>query len=191
MHDVERFDRWSGTYEDTWLQRRFFDRVHQRVLDFAARGPSPGILLDVGCGTGRLLRAAASRWPNAQFIGVDPALGMVEVARRLNPVATFQVGAAAALPLATASVDLALTTISFHHWHDQAAGVREVARVLRPGGRFLLADFSLPAWLVRLTRQNRVHTPAELRALFAQAGLTVVGQPPLFSCYVLVTVGER
>jgi ubiquinone/menaquinone biosynthesis C-methylase UbiE len=191
MDDVQRFDRWSSTYEDSWLQRWLFDRVHQRVLAIGAQGPEPETILDVGCGTGRLLRAAQRRWPRARLLGVDPAPGMVDVARRLNPAATFHVGAAEALPLPDATADLALSTISFHHWRDQAAGVREVARVLRPGGRFLLADFVTPAWIARLTRNPRVHTRAELSALVAQAGLAVVTQEPVLGRYVVATVGAR
>lgn len=66
-------------------------------------------------------------WPEAHLAGVDPAQGMLEVARHLTPEARFYLGSGEALPLEDASVDLALSTISFHHWQDQAAGVREVA----------------------------------------------------------------
>ena len=58
-----------------------------------------------------------------QLLGVDPAPGMIEVAKRLTPTARLYLGTGEALPLEEASVDLALSTISFHHWQDQAAGV--------------------------------------------------------------------
>jgi ubiquinone/menaquinone biosynthesis C-methylase UbiE len=189
--DIEHFNRWSRTYEDSLLQRFFFDRVHQAVLKLVANRTEPGSILDVGCGTGRLLRAARARWPRAELIGVDPASGMVEVARQLTPAATFYVGMAEALPLPDASVDVALSTISFHHWKDQAAGVREVARVLRPEGYFFLTDVSVPAWLLRFIHQPRVHSPAHLRTLFMEAGLNVLLQQAVFSRYVLATVGVR
>ncbi len=183
--DIERFDRWSRTYEDSLLQRFFFDRVHQAVLTLVANRTEPRSILDVGCGTGRLLRAARARWPGAELIGVDPANGMVEVARQLTPGATFYVGMAEALPLPDTSVDVALSTISFHHWKDQAA------RVLRPEGYFFLTDVSVPVWLSRFIHQRRVHSPADLRILFREAGLNVLMQQGVFSRYVLVTVGIR
>jgi ubiquinone/menaquinone biosynthesis C-methylase UbiE len=189
--DIERFNRWSRTYEDSFLQRFFFDRVHQAVLKLVANRTEPGSLLDVGCGTGRLLRAARALWPGAELIGVDPAKGMVEVARQLTPGVTFYAGMAEAIPLPDTSVDVALSTISFHHWKDQAAGVREVARVLRPEGYFFLTDASVPAWLSRFIHQPRFHTPAHLRTLFMEAGLNVLMQQGVFSRYVLVTVGAR
>jgi ubiquinone/menaquinone biosynthesis C-methylase UbiE len=114
--DIERFHRWSDTYETFW-GGGFFDRAQQAALDLVAGGEelSPGTLLDVGCGTGRLLRAAARRWPEARLIGVDPAEGMVVVARRLMPAAEFHVARAESLPLPDAVVDVAVSTISFHH----------------------------------------------------------------------------
>jgi ubiquinone/menaquinone biosynthesis C-methylase UbiE len=189
--EIEHFNRWSRTYEDSWLQRFFFDRVHQAVLTLVANRIEPRSLLDVGCGTGRLLRTARTRWPNAELIGVDPAKGMLEVARRLTPDVTLHAGMAEALPLPDASVDVALSTISFHHWRDQAAGVREVARVLRPEGYFFLTDVSVPAWFSRLIHLRRVHSPARMRALFKEAGLNVLTQQSVFSRFVLVTVGTR
>jgi ubiquinone/menaquinone biosynthesis C-methylase UbiE len=130
-------------------------------------------------------------WPQAQLSGVDPAQGMLEVARQLTPEARFSLGSAEALPLEDASVDLALSTISFHHWQDQAAGVREVARVLRPDGCFLLADFTLPAWLVWLLPRSRLHSAAQMRALFEHAGLDVQAQPVLVSRFVRITIGTK
>jgi ubiquinone/menaquinone biosynthesis C-methylase UbiE len=190
--DVERFEQWASTYENSWLQRAFFDRAHQATLALAAGiVHQPVSVLDVGCGTGKLLRRATTYWPEAQLIGVDPANGMIEMAKRLTPNATFFTGMAEALPLEDASVDLALSTSSFHHWQDQAAGIREIARVLRPGGYFVLVDASFPDWLVRVFRMKRFHSPAQLQTLFIQAGLHVQMQQTLAWRRWLATVGQK
>jgi ubiquinone/menaquinone biosynthesis C-methylase UbiE len=190
-HDVERFDHWGATYERSWMQQRLFDPVHSAVLRQAESRFKPASVLDIGCGSGRLLRKVHASWPEAHLSGVDPAQGMLEVARQLTPEARFSMGSAEALPLSDASVDLALSTISFHHWQDQAAGLREVARVLRPGGSFLLADFTLPTWLVWLLPRSRFHSAAQMRALFEQAGLDVQAQPAPVSRLVRLTIGTR
>ncbi len=190
--DVERFEQWASTYENSWLQRALFERVYQATLTLAAGiVHQPVSVLDVGCGTGKLLRRANTYWPEAQLIGVDPASSMIEMAKRLTPNATFFTGMAEALPLQDASVDLALSTSSFHHWQDQAAGIREIARVLRPGGYFILVDASFPDWLVRVFRMKRFHSPAQLQTLFIQAGLHVQMQQTLAWRRWLATVGNK
>lgn len=189
--DVELFDRWGSTYERSWMQQRLFDPVHSAILHQAESRFKPASVLDIGCGSGRLLRKVHDYWPEVQLSGVDPAQKMLEVARQLTPEARFSIGSGEALPLEDASVDLALSTISFHHWRDQAAGVREVARVLRPGGSFLLADFTSPTWLAWLLLCFRVHSAAQMRALFEQAGLDVQAQPGPVARFVRITIGTR
>ena len=137
------------------------------------------------------MRRANRYWPEAQLIGVDPANGMIEKAKLLTPNATFFTGMAEALPLQDASVDLALSTTSFHHWQDQAAGIREIVRVLRPGGYFILVDVSIPNWLERVVRPKRIHSPAQMRTLFIQAGLHVQTQQTLAWRRWLATVGKK
>jgi ubiquinone/menaquinone biosynthesis C-methylase UbiE len=191
-NDIERFDQWASSYEHSWLQQAFFDRAHQTTLALAASiVHQPVSVLDVGCGTGKLLRQANTYWPEAQLIGVDPAHGMIERAKRLTANATFSTGMAEALPLQDASVDLALSTSSFHHWQDQAAGIREIARVLRPGGYFLLMDVSFPDWLVRAFRLKRFHSPAGLRTLFIQASFHIQTQQTLTWGRWLATIGKK
>lgn len=191
--DVRHFERWSRTYEASWMQARLFARVHGAVLDLAAPLPPPASVLDVGCGTGRLLRAAGARWPAAQLVGVDPALGMVDEARRLTPGAAIHRGLAEELPLPDASVDLVLSTISSHHWRDPATGVREMARVVRPGGHVLLADFAPPGalgWFA--SRRGRGAQPAAARRrIFAAAGLRVERQRAVAYPFILATLAAR
>lgn len=191
--DVQRFHRWSRTYEQSLGQRFFFDPAHRRAVELVASlmdGTPPGQVVDIGCGTGRLLRRAARRWPTAALVGVDPAEGMIENARRLTPAATCLVGRGEWLPLPDSSADVAFSTISFHHWADQAAGVREVARVLRAGGLFCLADITLPG-PAALLPHARVHTRAEMRRLFEQAGLEVLEQRAIRGWFVLATIGRK
>lgn len=189
--DVEQFERWSRTYEASWMQRRLFTRVHSAALDLAAPLAAPASVLDVGCGTGRLLRAAATRWPAAQFVGIDPAQGMVDAACALSPGVTFHRGLAEQLPLPDASVDLALSTMSFHHWRDQAAGVREIARVLRPGGHFILVDFAPPRAFAWFRFHGGALPAIARRRLFTAAGLRIERQQGVVYPLLLATLAAR
>jgi SAM-dependent methyltransferase len=141
--DIERFDEWSTTY-DRGPGKYFFGRVHRPVVDaVCSGGVTPRRVVDLGCGTGRLLEALLPRLTEAELIGVDPAEGMIAAARTRfagEPRVRLEVASADHLPLADASVDVATTTMSFHHWDHQDAALREVVRTLAPGGRLLLAD---------------------------------------------------
>jgi ubiquinone/menaquinone biosynthesis C-methylase UbiE len=189
--DIGHFERWSRTYEDSWLQRLLFERTHRAVLALAAGTVfEADKILDIGCGTGKLLRGVNAYWPAAQLIGVDPAQGMLKVARRLTPEATFYMAMAEALPLEDDSIDLAMSTTSFHHWRAQPIALREIVRVLHPGGCFILVDASFPEWLARAFRMKRFHSPARLRVLFAEAGLHVQLQQKIFRPW-MATVGTK
>ena len=173
--DVGQFDRWSLRYERSKWQRLVFDRVHGRALGLAQSWPAPREVLDVGCGSGRLLRAARERWPGARLLGVDPSAGMIDAARRLTP-AELHVTGAESIPLPDASVDLAFSTIAFHHWTDAAQGLREVARVLRPEGHFVLIDNIGPDWIATYLKDRPYLSARQRVDTWAASGLEVVGQ---------------
>jgi len=192
--DVQKFHRWSRTYDRSPAQIFFFGPVHRSVVELVARvydGWAPAGVLDIGCGTGKLLRRAGRRWPAARLLGVDPAEGMIANARLGAPTTTFLQGRGEEIPLPDSSVDVAFSTISFHHWEDQAAGVREVARVLRPQGCFCLADGTLPAPAAGFIRHSRIHTRSEMALLFEQAGLSVIMHRYILAGAVAATIGRR
>lgn len=96
-------------------------------------------VVDIGCGPGSAAREAARR--GAAVTGVDPAPVMLRLARLLSGGAvTYLEGAAEALPLADGSATAAWAISSAHHWSDLAAGLREIHRVLAPGGRLVVAE---------------------------------------------------
>ena len=183
QRDVERFSRWGSNYDEHWLQPRFFDPVQKATLDRAALlVPHPRRLLDVGCGTGALLRQARARVPEVDLAGIDPAHGMVSTAHaRWNAgrPAAFLNAAVERLPFVDESFDLVVSTISFHHWHDQKAGLTEIRRVLAPGGALVLTDIVAVSWLrlvfsIGRTR-SRFHTPREIEEMIRRAQLLPAG----------------
>lgn len=157
-------------YERSRIQR-YIARIHDAMLaSVAVEASAPDSILDVGCGTGRLLRRIGQRWPDSKLTGIDPTEEMISVARRLAPAASFHVASAESMPLADSSVALAFSSISLHHWDDPRQGLREIARTLRPGGCLVLADITLPRWLAELVRSG-AQSPAAIRRLVAEAGL--------------------
>jgi ubiquinone/menaquinone biosynthesis C-methylase UbiE len=176
------FDTWAPTYDRSLLQRLFFDRVHSRVVGAVVplvRGVGAPVVVDVGCGTGRLLTKLRLALPGASLVGIDVSAGMIEVARgkpELSGV-RLEVGSSEALPLEDASCDVVVSTISFHHWSDQAAGLRDVARVLRPDGHLLLVDFLVRGRMAPLVRRFAsghgagIRDEGELLRLISRASL--------------------
>ena len=173
MDEVERFNQPAGRREPSWLSWLWPGAMHRAV--FRALGPMAGTetVLDIGCGIGGLLHAVRRRWPGVHATGVDPTEKALEVAREKTPDGVFLVGYAEALPLPTTSADIAVSTFSFHLWHDQATALREVARVLRPRGIFVLLEPCMPPWISNLMRWPRFATKQETESLLTAAGLRV------------------
>jgi ubiquinone/menaquinone biosynthesis C-methylase UbiE len=98
-------------------------------------------VLDVGCGPGAAVRAAAPSVSRA--VGVDRSASMIDIARRRSrrfENTEFAVGGAEQLPFPSDTFDRVWSIHSFHHWEDQVRGLRESQRVLRPGGRLLIVE---------------------------------------------------
>jgi ubiquinone/menaquinone biosynthesis C-methylase UbiE len=178
--DVLAFDRRATGYDDG-RHGRLHHHIADRTLDLALScAPGARRVLDVGCGTGYLLRQAARRLPAAvQLAGVDPAPQMVEVARALagdDGRLRFSEGFAEHLPHPSGSFDLVVSTTSFDHWEDQREGLVECARVLAPGGQLVLTDlFSL--WLVPtlvVGRRGKARTTRRATRLLTDAGFSSV-----------------
>ncbi|MBM2619051.1 class I SAM-dependent methyltransferase [Actinoplanes sp. LDG1-06] len=121
--------------------RKLYDRV---VADAHAAGlPTDTRVLDVGTGPGRIPRALTAVEPAWTIDGLDLSPQMIEYARRQSPEAdrvTFTVGDVAALPYPDDTFDLVVSSLSQHHWSNVDGGIRDLARVLRPGGRLWIYD---------------------------------------------------
>ncbi|MEI2639438.1 MAG: class I SAM-dependent methyltransferase [Microthrixaceae bacterium] len=94
-----------------------------------------GTVVDIGCGEGQVARLAADA--GLGVIGIDPAHTQVAEAFRRGGSPRYIQGSAVDLPIATASADMAVACLVFEHIPDVDAALDEVARILRPGGRFL------------------------------------------------------
>lgn len=119
--------------------------VHRQLL--AQAHPRPGEqVLEIGCGTGNLLLAAKVAEPAATVLGLDPDFAALARARRKSRRRGLPVrldhGYADALPYPDASIDVVLSSFMFHHLPtaEKEPALRELIRVLRPGGRLHLVD---------------------------------------------------
>jgi ubiquinone/menaquinone biosynthesis C-methylase UbiE len=177
--DVASFDQRAARYEEGWLGRLHRQIADQTATLALAADAGPRRVLDIGCGTGYLLRRLARQYPQAsELAGIDAAPSMIQAAaaaaddQRLR----FSVGLAERLPYRDRSFDLVVSTTSFDHWADQQAGLRETARVLAPAGRLILVDL-FSAWLIPTLigdRRGKARTRGRAGRLLGAAGFTSI-----------------
>jgi ubiquinone/menaquinone biosynthesis C-methylase UbiE len=163
-HNHDRLIHWARLYDlGTGLLGRRGSRMRAMFADDLQLRPGERVL-DVGCGPGRLAMVIAERVsPTGSVDGIDPSAEMINRATtRANKngvPANFQVAFAQQLPFADATFDAVACTLALHHIaeDDQQAAVAEMYRVLKPGGRLLIAEFHegqrhshlVPRWLLR------------------------------------------
>jgi SAM-dependent methyltransferase len=164
----EQFER--DPYFDSFTYSRLkLEQVLRRYLDELPDGAK---LIDVGCGTGDVLRRLGGRF---ECLGCDPAPEMLEHAKAALPDAELAVASAEALPYADGRFDAALCIEVVRYLDDPRPALRELARVLRPGGVALvtfapLATTSLYPLVNVVTSRVRLHGMTHVRQHFHTAG---------------------
>jgi ubiquinone/menaquinone biosynthesis C-methylase UbiE len=126
------------------------------VCDVDKVASSGAAVVDLGCGPATVLRQLGIRRPDLSLTGVDVDEAMLASARQHLPRATFVKGSIDAVPIDAKSVDVVISSMVFHHLRHELKrpALQEGQRILKPGGIFLLCDFSVPVnkwgtWLVR------------------------------------------
>ena len=115
-------------------------RWKRRVAQIIAAEPAPDIL-DLACGTGDVALALAD---GRRTVGLDLTMPMLEIARRRSSSVAWIAGDMTLLPFRDASFDAVTTSYGLRNVPDLDAALREIARVLRPGGRLVSLDFNKP-----------------------------------------------
>jgi demethylmenaquinone methyltransferase / 2-methoxy-6-polyprenyl-1,4-benzoquinol methylase len=148
------FDRIAGVYDrmNSVMTAGMHHRWRERAADLARVGPGSRAL-DVGTGTGDLAIELARR--GAAVTGLDFAPAMLEVARRKAPDVAFERGDALALPHGDGEFDAVTVGFGARNFSDLNRGLREMARVTRPGGRVVVLEITSPqraplSWFFRL-----------------------------------------
>ena len=154
----EMFGAIAGSYDlNNRLHSLWRDQAWRRAAVAAAEPRPSDVVLDVACGTGDLALAFARRGV-ARVIGVDFTFNMLTLAqaksqRSVHPdrsshaamiVPLYVAGDAMRLPIAAASVDIVSIAFGIRNVADPAAAMAQIHRVLRPGGRLVILEFSLP-----------------------------------------------
>ena len=134
------YDSLAESYDQRW--QRYLDATFNlaiRSLDLTGRES----ILDVASGTGELERRLLGYWPDVQIIGLDLSLNMLRVAvtKGVGDNASWVQGDAACLPLRDHQFDCVLCVNSFHFFRSPAVSLREMRRVLRPGGSLIIVDW--------------------------------------------------
>lgn len=141
-----------------WLYRvmargPLMQRMYRRVAADLAEALAPGgLVVDVGAGPGYLTNLLAQDRPDLSLVALDWSLAMLHptpkrpAPKKLpSPLPSRIVGDSARLPLRSNCCDLAVATFSFHTWNDPVLGIREMHRIVKPGGQ---------AWIYEMNRES-------------------------------------
>jgi demethylmenaquinone methyltransferase/2-methoxy-6-polyprenyl-1,4-benzoquinol methylase/phosphoethanolamine N-methyltransferase len=147
-----RLIRWASSYDllTNVLTLGQANRLRTMTIENALLKPGESVL-DVGCGTGGVTIPARQRvGSTGKAAGIDPSPEMIAVARqkaqRKGLEIDFRIGVIEALPYPDATFDVVTSSLMMHHLPDnlKVSGLAEIYRVLKPGGRLLIADMLSP-----------------------------------------------
>lgn len=132
------FDQVSSQW-DTLRKGLYGDEVREAIINAAKLGPHDTVL-DVGAGTGFLTEAAAKVGGKVIALDLSNAMTHEAISKLGGKNVEFKVGSVERIPLGDSSVDAVVGNMFLHHCPDPEKAIREMSRVLRPGGRIVFAD---------------------------------------------------
>lgn len=169
---------------------RAMNLSHSTMTDWGLQQvtvPKNAAILDVGCGGGRTVHRLATLAPEGKIVGLDYSAASVAASRETNAQGIqaervrIEHGSVAALPFPDRTFDIVTAVETHYYWPDLSANVREVLRVLKPGGTFVLiaetyrgGPFRLLYGIVMPLLRAAFLSDAEHRDLLTQAGFTDV-----------------
>jgi ubiquinone/menaquinone biosynthesis C-methylase UbiE len=166
--------------------------------------PKNAAILDVGCGGGRTVQRLAALAPEGKVTGLDYSAASVAVSRDRNAQeikagrVQIEQGSVAALPFPDRTFDVVTAVETHYYWPDLPANVREVLRVLKPGGTFALiaetyrgGPFRLVYGIVMPLLRAAFLSDAEHRDLLTQAGFTEVATQHVSGKNWICATGRR
>ncbi len=174
--------------------------TYSTIADEALNKPF-GTVLDIGCGTGALLKTIHERTKDARLFGVDLSEQMIQVAQaNLGDTAELRVSDSETLPFPNEAFDLVMCTFSFHHYPNPGTVLLEMRRVLAPKGRLILADPMPPIPLRQLWNfislfakdgTVRIYSKREMKALVEAAAIEVFKWRKLNWYLYLLVAGKK
>ncbi len=180
---IREYTALAPSYDDRWSAylHASFTMTLEQMTDLPAER-----VLDVACGTGQLLGLLAERTAQPELIGIDRVPAMLEVAKqRLGKKATFLEGEAQHLPFEDAHFQLVTSTNALHYFPDADGALREIRRVISPGGNLIITDWcrnyismKVLNRLLPWTQHAHVHTfnTIELKNSLSDAGFSIIGE---------------
>lgn len=197
-HSIAQFDTWSQDYD----QKRFWPFYFSNKAVLQSINPKSGsTILDVGCGTGILLRQLLQLDRSLNLYGIDIAPGMIKMAQmKLGKSVKIQRGSANNLPYNGNSFDYVTCATSFHHYARPDNSLREMFRVLKSDGKLVVLDpftngplrKALCAILDTLydERGTNLFTREQMYQMFHMAGFSYIVQKTYWG-YKLLTIGVK
>lgn len=157
---TEDVERWSPLFAWFYSLTNRNPKSNSAIIEMASLG-SDDRFLDIGCGPGAALEHAAAT--GADVAALDPSPSMVDRASRRVPSADVRVGSAEEIPFAGDQFTVVINVSSFHHWVDRDAGLREILRVLAPGGRLMIME-----GVIKEGKEGHGLNPTEVESLEAR-----------------------
>lgn len=193
----EKFDRatrkqfsfWAKWYDSKFIRLLYFERLYGKIIGVITAEKecfkTGSKFLDVACGTGEIIYRLAGKYPGIDFTGVDFTQEMVETAKRktehLKNIRIIN-SDASELPFEDKTFDFVLCSDALHHFSEPELSIKEIGRVVKDGGCFLLVDPAANTGFQKimvnligriLELANKYYSQEEMKKLLGNSGFTV------------------
>ena len=179
------FDKWSSSYNHAifqfWMKR--FHNAAIKEIDFNKKAK----ILDISCGTGKLLSSLWQKSNKNSYFGVDISDGMLKKAKdKLPKRIKLRIMDVHNLSFPDNYFDYVISTEAFHHYHDQPKALAEMKRVVKEGGKVIVVDVNFFLYPVHYLFEKlepgcrKINSRKEMHLLFRKAGFNKIIQQRSF-----------